>query len=161
MLFFGHVGLSLGAGKIIEKLNRRVDLLFLGIGAIFPDIDKAVSLLLGTGGRALFHTLIFVIALTILAFYSRKLFMKSFALGVWLHLLFDTIWTFPQTFFWPFLGNFDAQAFNAEHTVTYFFADPFIFISETAGFVVFLWVVYKEKLYKIEKIKSISLKNRH
>jgi|SRR3989344_1282701 len=148
MLFFGHVGLSLGAGKLLERLQRRIDFLFLGLGAIFPDVDKLLSVALGIGGRAFFHTLVFAIALTAVALALRTVFLRSFALGVWLHLLFDTMWTFPQTFFWPFLGSFNSETFNADVALHYFFVDSFILTTEIAGFAIVMWLVYKEKLYK-------------
>lgn len=160
MLIFGHIGLSLGLGKVLGKTGTRIDMLLLGIGAIFPDVDKIISIIFGIGGRAFFHSFVFALALTLVVFASKKTYMKSFALGVWLHLLFDTIWTYPQTFMWPFLGTFNAETFDVHNTMSYFFAQPFIFVTEIAGFLIFAWFVYREKLYSLEKIKSAIGKKR-
>lgn len=160
MLLFGHIGLSLGVGKIFEFINNRPLYLFLGIGAIFPDIDKIISIIFGLGGRALFHTLLFAVALTLVSFFAKKKQLANFSLGVWLHLLLDTIWVDPETLFWPLFGTFSQHRFNFVETFATIYSNPVILIGEIAGFVIFLHHSHQNNFYKNEInifLKKINL----
>jgi len=104
MLLFAHLGLTLAAGRIM----RWVDLAFLALGSMLPDIiDKPLGLLaFGTAeqGRTFGHTLLFLIVLATLAVYLKNLRLASVSFGVLAHLVLDSMWKSPAILFWPLLG---------------------------------------------------------
>jgi len=106
MLLFAHIGLAL----LIAHPFKRINLLFLALGSILPDIvDKPLGLIIyGTPmmGRIFAHTLLFLLLLFALAFLWRDWRVGSLAFGVLIHLLLDGIWGTPQVLFWPLLGPF-------------------------------------------------------
>ena len=106
MLLFAHLGLTLAAGRLM----RWVDLAFLTLGSMLPDIiDKPLGLLaFGTAeqGRTFGHTLLFLIVLATLAVYLKNLRLASVSFGVLAHLVLDSMWKSLAILFWPLLGNF-------------------------------------------------------
>jgi len=104
MLLFAHLGLTLAAGRIM----RWVDLAFLALGSMLPDIiDKPLGLLaFGTAeqGRTFGHTLLFLMVLAALAVYLKNLRLTSVSVGVLAHLVLDSMWKSPAILFWPLLG---------------------------------------------------------
>ena len=106
MLLFAHLGLTLAAGRLM----RWVDLAFLALGSMLPDIiDKPLGLLaFGTAeqGRTFGHTLLFLMVLATLAVYLKNARMASVSVGVLAHLVLDSMWKSPVILFWPMLGNF-------------------------------------------------------
>ncbi len=92
----------------LTSLQRFFDIRLLLLAALLPDIiDKPLSLLLGNG-RAYSHTLLFLLALTVLGAVifaaGRKTWGFGFALGVLSHLLLDFMWRDPRTLLWPLAG---------------------------------------------------------
>ncbi len=123
MLFFGHIGITLGVFLIIFFIVKgNVDYRLVIIGSMLPDIiDKPLFLLLyGTipeSGRFLGHTIVFVLILIVLSmivFKDRKyagLFVLPVA--VLLHIIEDEMWKAPRTLYWPFMGLDPKFKFNA------------------------------------------------
>lgn len=84
MLLFAHLGSTLAAGRFM----RWIDLAFLALGSMLPDIiDKPLGLLaFGTpaAGRTISHTLLFLMVLAAQAFYLKDLRLMSVSVGFWL-----------------------------------------------------------------------------
>lgn len=117
MLLFGHLGITLGIFLglrfLIPQLKSAINLKYLAIGAILPDlIDKPIGriILASTfeNGRMIGHTLLvsIIIFLIGLYFYQKRKDNRwlSLSIGSFFHLVEDQIWAQPKTFFWPLLG---------------------------------------------------------
>ena len=106
MLLFAHVGLALATAR----LNNRLDLLFLALGSILPDIvDKPLGLLVFGSpnmGRTFAHTILFLIILAAIALCLQDIRLASLSWGVLVHLILDSMWISPVTLLWPLLGGF-------------------------------------------------------
>jgi hypothetical protein len=105
MLLFAHLGLALATGRFM----RWTALAYLALGSILPDlIDKPLSFTVPelSAGRTIAHTLIFVLLLAALDFYSKDLRLYSLCAGIMIHLSLDFIWKSPVVLFWPLLGGF-------------------------------------------------------
>ena len=104
------------AKNIHEAISKRIglvtlsdflDIRLLMIGALVPDIiDKPLSLLGFSDGRSITHTLFVAIIVLLIASYIYKRFKKTWLLainiGMFIHLVLDSMWTNPQTLLWPF-----------------------------------------------------------
>lgn len=107
-----HVAASTALFRWIFR-DPRVDLRFLATGALLPDlIDLPLATALGFPGdahRLWGHTLgvaslcMVLVLLTKRKGRTRKPWM-ALAVGVFLHLTLDAMWSLPETLFWPFLG---------------------------------------------------------
>lgn len=112
-MLFWHVG---GTVAVIRYAFRdeRMDLRFLALGAVLPDlVDTPIGLLTyrATGGvRLVGHTLLFSIAVLAVVLTTtrrgrpRKRWMPL-AVGVLVHLILDAMWLDPETLWWPLLGT--------------------------------------------------------
>lgn len=149
MLLFGHIGLTLGILYFLHLLTRRnFSYPLIIIGSILPDlIDKPlgrVILPLGSG-RLIGHTLIFFMVLVLIGLFRGILVL---ALASALHLLEDRMWEQPAILLWPILGGFQVhQAVSLNNyisglTLELYPSLSFTFISEVAGFVIFLVFLY-------------------
>lgn len=133
--------------------DPRVDVRFLVLGAILPDL---IDLPLGTivladrysNGELWFHTLLaptaIVVAVLLLTRRGRRRrAWMALAVGMMFHLLLDGMWTSAETFFWPFFGlSFPAGPQPYWSGVwARALADPMRWISEAIGFLylVFVW----------------------
>ena len=136
MLLFAHLGLTLASARFMSK----ADLAFLVLGSMLPDIiDKPLGLIaFGSPnmGRTFAHTLLFLLLLVALSFYSRDIRLNSMSWGVLAHLTLDSMWNSPVTLLWPLLGNFP-EALHLD-TLSYLGAifsnlsDPGILVPELA-----------------------------
>jgi membrane-bound metal-dependent hydrolase YbcI (DUF457 family) len=86
-----------------------LDYRFLALGAVLPDlIDKTFGVVFLGNGRGFCHSIILTLVLsviTVLLFKTRKSpILISIVLGWFIHLLLDTMWQKPTSFFWPLLG---------------------------------------------------------
>jgi len=157
MLFFGHIGITVGVAKVsrLSKLDYRMVLL----GSLLPDIiDKPLFLILGNSfslsGRDYGHTLLFnLILLSAGLFLARKggKWLFSLALGSLMHLIFDQIWHNMETLFWPLLGPLvggDTSVLMDKLWAG--LVKPEVFVPELAGLAVMGWL-----LYRLLKIKGI------
>lgn len=111
-MLFWHLGGTV-AGIRYAFRDDRMDLRFLALGALVPDlIDTPIGLLAyGTfeSVRLFAHSLLFgalVMAVVVLSTRRgrpRKRWMPM-AIGVLMHLVLDAMWADPATLWWPFLG---------------------------------------------------------
>lgn len=93
--------------------DERMDLRFLMIGALLPDlIDTPIGLLAysATGGvRLVAHSLLAASVVMVAVLLRtrrgrpRKRWMPL-AVGMLVHLFLDAMWADPETLWWPFLG---------------------------------------------------------
>ena len=149
MLLFAHLGLTLAAGRLI----RWVDLAFLALGSMLPDIiDKPLGLLaFGTAeqGRTFGHTLLFLIVLATLAVYLKNLRLASVSFGVLAHLVLDSMWKSPAILFWPLLGNFpraqDLGILDYFQTLLYGLRNPMVWIPEVLGLLYLIFFAFESR----------------
>lgn len=117
MLFFGHLGITLGLVLVynifIPRLRVLVNPKYLAIGTLLPDlIDKPLGRVVFASilanGRIIGHTLLFslLLALIGLHLYKKNKDYRGIVLasGSFLHLLEDQMWSQPLTLFWPLFG---------------------------------------------------------
>jgi len=104
MLLFAHIGLAIATNRFWSRASLK----FLALGSILPDlIDKPLMFIVpGMPGRALAHTLLFLILLSMAALFMKDLRLTSMAAGVLGHFILDYMWASPKILFWPLLGAF-------------------------------------------------------
>src|ERR1035437_858967 len=115
MLPFGHIGVTLGlffvVGLFLPGLKTIIDLRYLAIGAILPDlIDKPPGMVIFasiiTTGRMIGHTFLFSFLLFLVGLYSygkqRDIIILSLSIGSLFHLIEDQLWRVPKILFWVF-----------------------------------------------------------
>jgi inner membrane protein len=171
MIFFGHIGITLGAATLAAQafsrqesgetrkkswftaLTSYLDIRLLIIGSILPDlIDKPIGQIFFRAefhnGRIFAHTLLFLLILAAIGFYLYKRYgqkwMLILAAGVFMHQLLDFMWQTPGTFFWPLLG-FKFARYELDGWFANIFKalleSPFTFYSEVIGFIIFIWFI--------------------
>lgn len=111
-MIFWHIGGTVALTRYAFR-DDRMDLRFLALGALLPDlIDTPVGLLaypsLGSvrlvGHSLLLASLVMVaVVLRTRRGRPRKRWMPL-AIGMLLHLFLDGMWSDPETLWWPFLG---------------------------------------------------------
>jgi membrane-bound metal-dependent hydrolase YbcI (DUF457 family) len=149
MLLFAHLGFTLAAGRLM----RWVDLTFLALGSMLPDIiDKPLGLLVfGTAeqGRTFCHTLLFLMVLAALAIYLKNVRMASISVGVLAHLVLDSMWESPVILFWPLLGNFPpAQVLGILdyfQTLLYALRNPMVYVPEGLGLLYLIFFAFESR----------------
>ncbi len=161
MFVFGHLGITLGIAFILFQFvlprigirPKKINYLFIAIGAILPDlIDKPIGrILLGesvANGRLFGHTLLFVLMLVMLGFFFKDhrdaVFCLSF--GAFMHLLEDKMWEMSATLLYPLYGfGFPKGTVIGENWYDYFLlmynrsyvpALSYVFASEIIGTVI-------------------------
>jgi membrane-bound metal-dependent hydrolase YbcI (DUF457 family) len=149
---------------ITETLGKHIDIRFLLIGAILPDIiDKPLGLFNIGSGRSISHTLLFLLIFTLLGLilYAAHRWKRILVLaaGILAHLILDSMWLNPHTLFWPFYGiHFSAG--NPSDWLSRWWSlligDPIVLICETIGFLVIVYFVYF--LFKQRKL-TVFLKD--
>jgi len=150
MLLFAHLGLTLATARLISK----ADLAFLALGSMLPDIiDKPLGLIAfgsPSMGRTFAHTLLFLLLLAALSFYSRDIRLFSLSWGVLVHLALDSMWNSPVTLLWPLLGNFpEAVRLDTLSYLEMIFSglrDPGILIPEVLGLSYLICFVYMKRI---------------
>lgn len=126
--------------------DERMDLRFLFVGAVLPDVtDMPIGLLFFDSlhsVRLVAHSLLFAGALMtwiVLATRRgrpRKRWMPI-AIGVLIHLFLDAMWASPETLWWPILGtDFSATAAQTvgAHVVDTL-RDPLMWAGEAIGLI--------------------------
>ncbi|MFZ3149245.1 MAG: metal-dependent hydrolase [Methanothrix sp.] len=149
MLLFAHVGIALASARFFSH----VSLAFLALGSMLPDIiDKPLGLIVfgsPSMGRTVAHTLLFLMLLSALSFYSRDIGLFSLTLGVLIHLSLDFIWNSPETLLWPLLGPFPGVPL--QDTMSYLqlllsgLKNTGILIPEIAGLAYLIFFAYVER----------------
>jgi hypothetical protein len=111
-MLFWHIAATTAIARYTFR-DERMDLRFLALGAIIPDlIDTPIGLIwfesVGTV-RLAAHSLVFAgatmtaIVLATRRGRPRKQWMPI-AIGVLIHLFLDAMWASPETLWWPTLG---------------------------------------------------------
>ncbi|MEA1868811.1 MAG: metal-dependent hydrolase [Euryarchaeota archaeon] len=175
MFVMGHVGCTLGIMVIIAMmvpgLRYRVDLRFVLVGALLPDIiDKPIGHIIFASsigyGRLFGHTLLFVLLLAAIGFFLHgknrdNALCLSFA--TFLHLLEDRMWELPKVLFYPMYGfDLPSRTGAYEHWYDYFVTMTvdsyapslsYVFVSEIVGIcvIVVLCIVFADSLRKDRK----------
>ena len=119
-MLFWHVAATTAIARYTFR-DEKMDLRFLALGAILPDVlDTPIGLTwfssLGAV-RLAAHSLLFAgIVMTWIVLATRrgrprKKWMPV-AIGVLIHLFLDAMWASPETLWWPLLG-FEFTAHNA------------------------------------------------
>ena len=149
VLLFAHLGLTLASGRLM----RWVDLAFLALGSMLPDIiDKPLGILVfGTAeqGRTFGHTLLFLMVLAILAIYLKNIRLASVSVGVLAHLVLDSMWKSPAILLWPLLGNIPpAQDLGVSDyilTLLYGLRNPMIWVPEMLGLSYLIFFAFESR----------------
>ena len=162
MLLFAHVGLALASAR----LSNRLDLLFLAMGSMLPDIiDKPLGLLVFGSpnmGRTFAHTFLFLLILTAVSIRLQDIRSASLTWGVFVHLILDTMWSSPVTLLWPLLGGFpDApylDTFSYLQMLLMGLEEPGILIPELLGLGYIILLVYLKRGWIWNDIKRLFRK---
>jgi hypothetical protein len=102
-VFFWFLGMSWAFVWLVFR-SPGLDYRFVLVGSVLPLGDALL------GGPRLLHTLIFAVALltvVMLATRQRRLVRRRWiglAIGVFMHLVLDGIWSEAAVFWWPFFG---------------------------------------------------------
>lgn len=159
-------GPSRGRAKWLTFL-RKIDVRLLLIGSLLPDIiDKPVGTFFFrdslSNGRIFCHTLVFLLLITLAAFYLYRSHGKAWLLilsfGTFTHLICDQMWLTPQTLLWPVYGwafpKYDLT--NWLQNILYALrTDPGVYVPELVGAVLLVWfavvIVRRKKVYALLK----------
>ena len=149
------------------KLSAFLDIRLLLAGSMLPDIiDKPVGHYFFDStfhnGRIFSHTLLFLVVLLVagLLLYGKmgKSWLLALAAGVLAHLMLDSMWLTPQTFWWPLHGwrfpTMDDSNIIGDWLTT-LFTDPWSYITEVAGLAIL--VLYGTWLLRTRKTRRISI----
>lgn len=154
----------LGATTVLARYSfrdERMDLRFLAVGAILPDlIDTPIGLLMFdrlqsvrlAGHSLLFSSLVMTwILLATRRGRPRKRWMPV-AIGMLIHLFLDGMWTDPATLWWPFLGlDFSATAAgSAAEYVADVLTNPWVWAGEAVGLAYLVWLGREGRLGQAE-----------
>jgi inner membrane protein len=171
MIFFGHIGPTTVMIKAYDKLTQKenreaIDYRFVVVGSILPDlIDKPIGDLFFRkefeNTRLFAHTLLFSSLLMIIGLFlmikNRKRSSKFFLLGIcsFIHQLLDSMWLYPKTFYWPFLGwKFPTRPEGnwLMEGMGRLLTDPSYFIAEIVGAIIVAFFVVR--LIKNKKVNE-------
>lgn len=130
--------------------DPKVDVRFLVLGALLPNlIDKPLGTIFApdffgadrlVGHSLLFATLLMVVTLLATRRGRRRRALMAVAIGSFLHLVLDGMWTSTETFLWPLFGtNFEPgmQPFWSAELFT-----PLAIVQEL-GAALYLWYLWK------------------
>ena len=116
MFILFHLVCGLVVGYLLADRFKNMALIVPCIfGALLPDlIDKPLGLLVLSSsigsGRIFSHTLLFLLLLLIAGLAIRSRYrapaLLAVAVGVASHQALDLMWEMPETWFYPFLGQF-------------------------------------------------------
>ncbi|VVB70270.1 LexA-binding, inner membrane-associated putative hydrolase [uncultured archaeon] len=157
MLIFAHLGLTLASARFLGK----VDLAFLALGSLLPDIiDKPLGIILfgtPTMGRTFAHTLLFLSILAALSFYLRDIRLYSLTWGVLAHLVLDQIWLSPVTLLWPLLGPFpvarELDTLSYLEMLLYRLKNPEVSVPEFLGLAYFIYFIFTRRMEILAAIR--------
>ncbi len=149
MLFFAHLGIALAAANFIKRL----DLTFVAIGALLPDIiDKPLGeIVFGTPnmGRTFAHTILFLMLLVAFAVYTRDIRLISLTSGILSHFALDFMWSSPVILLWPILGNFPKASYldplSYIEMLLMGLRNPIVLIPECFGLAYILYFIYQRR----------------
>jgi membrane-bound metal-dependent hydrolase YbcI (DUF457 family) len=162
-MIFWHIGGTIAIFRYVFR-DPKVDLRFLALGAILPDlIDKPLGTMLlpalfNDSSQVIGHTLLFslvlmsVVLLTTRRGRVRRRWM-ALAVGSLLHLLLDAMWTVQETFLWPAFG-WDFPPGTPEYwsgLLERLFSDPWRIIQEAIGLGYLIYLYRKARLNDPER----------
>lgn len=142
------------------RLNNRIDIRVLLVGALLPDIiDKPLGHIILqdylSSGRTYAHTLLFFILITLAGLFLLKrtgrTWMLGLSIGTFIHLILDEMWRgkWRETFLWPMYGLEFPRADLTGWTGNIWYNllhEPAVYVPEIIGGVViilFLWVLLR------------------
>ena len=152
----------------LKPLSRFLDIRLLLIGSMFPDIiDKPLEFLGFRDGRSIGHTLLVFLFFLLIGFYlylnHKKTWILAIAIGIFTHLILDSMWANPPILLWPFYGwGFPTRPYQPgldqiQDLVAHFADDPAVDISDGIGLAVLLvalGIVVFQKGLKIFLLKG-------
>ncbi len=142
-MLFWHLGASIAIARYTFR-DEKMDLRFLALGALLPDIvDTPIGLAMWDSFqsvRLVAHSLLAAVAVMVLVLIRtrrgrpRRRWM-AVAVGMLLHLFLDAMWDSQETLLWPFLGTvFSEQAYaTAGAYVASVISDPLVWALEVVG----------------------------
>ncbi|MBL7125475.1 MAG: metal-dependent hydrolase, partial [Dehalococcoidales bacterium] len=137
----------------LTSLGNRIDIRLLLIGSLLPDfIDKPIGQFFFrdtfSNGRIFYHTLLFLILITLAGYYlyqnRGKLWLLVLSFGTGMHLVQDQMWLEPRTLLWPLYGfafeklDLTHWAQGILHTLL---TEPTVYIPEILGAMILIWFV--------------------
>ena len=148
---------------VTETLGKTIDIRFLLIGAILPDIiDKPLGLFNIGSGRSIAHTLLFLLIFTLagLILYIARKWKRILVLasGILAHLILDSMWLNTHTLFWPFYGSHFSTGNPSDWLSRWWsslVSDPIVLICEATGFLIIAYFVYF--LFKQRKLTTFVI----
>ena len=180
MVFFGHVGVTLGAGLLARATAGRIggrktgffrtlDLRWLMLGSLLPDIiDKPLIFLFPEstigGGRAIGHSLLIMVLLFLSVLTIQgwtRLALLTVLIGALGHLALDSMWKMPETLLWPLMGwgfyPIDPEVI-VPHIVRDLTTKPLLYLPEAMGFVISL--CFAAYLLATRKVRSFLTRGK-
>lgn len=114
---FGHVGITVGAAYVINRVpHLRLNLWVVAVSSLLPDLVDKPLYLLGIGdGRYVGHTLLFVFLAAAAVSLKNRIYGLSVLFGAVLHLLLDwsgVPWLYPFVSY-DFAVHFDPGGIHA------------------------------------------------
>lgn len=172
MLFFGHIGITVGIVFLILLFFKvKADYRVVMIGSMLPDIiDKPLGIYVFTqaldSGRVFCHTLLFVavLALSSVILYRRKkqTWLAFLAIGSGIHLILDQMWQWPGILFWPLYGfDFGHRVGTGSYVVEIIKSNIdnlYTYETELVGIVILALFAAYYKLYEPARLKAFLLK---
>jgi hypothetical protein len=169
MFIFAHVFAGALLGLVFWHLtqDRRAIPVCIA-GSILPDIiDKSLGLLFPSvlsSGRTVFHSIgLVVITLILILIFIRtdlRLLGVGFACALFLHQVFDEMWSLPANWFYPLLGPFQGSMIP-DYVFTYFWLEitnpsEWIFMAGTLVILVksYRWMTEIPLLSLSDRMKS-------
>ena len=149
-MFLWFIGMAFLASWLVFR-DPALDHRLIVVGALLPDVIDAP-----TGRAGVAHSLFasaVLLAVVVLATRGRRHLRRSLvalAIGTFLHLLLDGIWTNRQVFLWPFAGTDlgDAQLPSVARGLANV---PL----ELAGLAVLIWAWYRFRLGEPERRRTL------
>jgi len=161
-VLFWHLGATTALIRYAFR-DERMDLRFLALGAILPDmLDTPVGFAAWSRFHAVRlagHSLLFAAVIMVAVLLGtrrgrpRRRWM-ALAVGVLTHLLLDAMWRSPQTLWWPFLGgSFTTTDFaTIDGYLRWLLTDPWMWAGEVAGLLYLAVLARRARLAQRERL---------
>jgi len=134
-----------------ESLLNHVDLRFLFVGSLLPDIiDKPIGHFFFretfSNGRIFSHSLFFLVIISLIGYYVYKRYTKTWLLaisfGIFMHLILDQMWFNLHTLLWPILGFVFEKGDITDWLPSLILSlqtDPLVYVPELIGLLILVW----------------------
>lgn len=167
MLPIGHIAYTWAALSWLRSRGHATEIDYRGAAAaaLLPDlIDKPLTLTLMSGSgtsQGPSHTLLGQVMLTVAAAQLKPEWLP-YALVVNSHLVFDQMWKYPRTLFFPFSRRFDSWRYmGTPSAMLDAYAEiatrPAIVAVEVIGLVLLGFLVQRHHLYKMTSLRRFLL----